>query len=151
VISFVGDGSYLMMNSDLYSSVLAGHKLIVIVCDNGGFAVIHRLQVGQGGAGYNNLLEDTRHRELVRVDFAAHARAMGCEAETVSSISELEAAFGRARASERTYLIALRTSPSEWTEGGIFWEVGVPTVSDRAGVRDARQAVDEGKKAQRLV
>ena len=50
VISFVGDGSYLMMNSDLYSSVLAGHKLIVIVCDNGGFAVIHRLQTGQGGA-----------------------------------------------------------------------------------------------------
>jgi 3D-(3,5/4)-trihydroxycyclohexane-1,2-dione acylhydrolase (decyclizing) len=151
VISFVGDGSYLMMNSDLYSSVLAGHKLIVIVCDNGGFAVIHRLQVGQGGAGYNNLLEDTRHRELVRVDFAAHARAMGCEAETVSSIAELEAAFGRARASERTYVIALRTSPSEWTEGGIFWEVGVPEVSDRAAVGIARELMDEGKKAQRLV
>ncbi|HWM19369.1 MAG TPA: 3D-(3,5/4)-trihydroxycyclohexane-1,2-dione acylhydrolase (decyclizing) [Ilumatobacteraceae bacterium] len=151
VISFVGDGSYLMMNSDLYSSVLAGHKLIVIVCDNGGFAVIHRLQVGQGGAGYNNLLEDTRHRELVRVDFAANARSMGCEAETVSSIAELEAAFGRARASERTYVIALQTSPSEWTEGGIFWEVGVPEVSDRTQVRDARQAMDDGKKAQRLV
>ena len=74
VISFVGDGSYMMMNSDLYWSVLAGHKLIVIVCDNGGFAVINRLQVNQGGAGYNNLLEDIRHRELVRVDFAAHAR-----------------------------------------------------------------------------
>ncbi len=77
VISFVGDGSYLMMNSDLFSSVLAGHKLIVIVCDNGGFAVIHRLQVNQGGVGYNNLLEDTRHRELVRVDFAAHASGDG--------------------------------------------------------------------------
>ena len=50
VIVFVGDGSYLMMNSDLYSSVLTGHKLIVIVCDNGGFAVINRLQVNQGGA-----------------------------------------------------------------------------------------------------
>ena len=78
--------------------MLAGHKLIVIVCDNGGFAVIHRLQVNQGGVGYNNLLEDTRHRELVRVDFAAHAAAMGCETETVTSIAELEAAFGRARA-----------------------------------------------------
>ena len=151
VISFLGDGSYLMMNSDLYSSVLAGHKLIVIVCDNGGYAVIHRLQVNQGGTGYNNLLEDTRHRELVRVDFAAHARAMGCEAETVSSIAELEAAFGRARASERTYVIALQTHPSEWTEGGIFWEVGVPEISDRAAVRDAREAMDQGKKAQRLV
>ncbi|MGH9133394.1 MAG: 3D-(3,5/4)-trihydroxycyclohexane-1,2-dione acylhydrolase (decyclizing) [Ilumatobacteraceae bacterium] len=151
VVSFVGDGSYLMMNSDLYSSVLTGHKLIVIVCDNGGFAVIHRLQVAQGGAGFNNQLEDTRHAELVRVDFAAHARAMGCEAETVTSIAELEAAFGRARQAERTYVIALRTSPSEWTEGGIFWEVGVPEVSDRTAVRDARAAMDEGKKAQRLV
>ena len=84
MISFVGDGSYLMMNSDLYSSVLSGHKLIVIVCDNGGFAVINRLQVNQGGCRYNNQLEDTRHRELVRVDFAAHAAAMGCDAETVS-------------------------------------------------------------------
>jgi 3D-(3,5/4)-trihydroxycyclohexane-1,2-dione acylhydrolase (decyclizing) len=151
VISFVGDGSYLMMNSDLYSSVLAGHKLIVIVCDNGGFAVINRLQVNQGGVGYNNLLEDTRHRDLVRVDFAAHASAMGCEAETVTSIAELEAAFGRARASDRTYVIALRTSPSDWTEGGIFWEVGVPEVSSRAEVLDARQMMDDGKKAQRLV
>jgi 3D-(3,5/4)-trihydroxycyclohexane-1,2-dione acylhydrolase (decyclizing) len=76
---------------------------------------------------------------------------MGCEAETVSSIAELEAAFGRARASERTYVIALRTSPSEWTEGGIFWEVGVPEVSDRAAVGIARELMDEGKKAQRLV
>jgi 3D-(3,5/4)-trihydroxycyclohexane-1,2-dione acylhydrolase (decyclizing) len=151
VISFVGDGSYLMMNSDLYSSVLAGHKLIVIVCDNGGFAVINRLQVNQGGVGYNNLLEDTRHRELVRVDFAGHARAMGCEAETVTSIAELEAAFGRARASDRTFVIALQTSPSDWTEGGIFWEVGVPEVSGRAEVLDARQMMDDGKKAQRLV
>jgi 3D-(3,5/4)-trihydroxycyclohexane-1,2-dione acylhydrolase (decyclizing) len=151
VISFVGDGSYLMMNSDLYSSVLAGHKLIVIVCDNGGFAVINRLQVNQGGVGYNNLLEDTRHSELVRVDFAGHARAMGCEAETVTSIAELEAAFGRARASDRTFVIALQTSPSDWTEGGIFWEVGVPEVSGRAEVLDARQMMDDGKKAQRLV
>ena len=117
VISFVGDGSYLMMNTDLYSSVLAGHKLIVIVCDNGGFAVIHRLQVNQGGAGFNNLLEDTRHRELVRVDFAAHARRWVASAETVSSIAELEAAFGRARASDRTYVIALQTEPERMDRG----------------------------------
>ena len=60
VIVFVGDGSYLMMNSDLYSSVLFGHKLIVVVCDNGGYAVINRLQVNQGGAPFNNLLADSR-------------------------------------------------------------------------------------------
>jgi 3D-(3,5/4)-trihydroxycyclohexane-1,2-dione acylhydrolase (decyclizing) len=155
VISFVGDGSYLMMNSDLYSSVLSGHKLIVIVCDNGGYAVIHRLQTGQGGGRFNNLLDDTRHvggtREPVHVDFAAHARAMGCAGEEVSTIAELEAAMDRARASSQTYVIALRTSPDDWTAGGAFWEVGVPEVSDRDSITAARAEIDRGKHAQRLV
>ncbi len=151
VVAFVGDGSYLMANSDLYSSVLSGHKLIVIVCDNGGFAVIHRLQIAQGGAGFNNLFADTRHEHLAAVDFAAHARAMGCAAETVTTIAEFESAFGRARASERTYVIAMRTSEDDWTEGGAFWEVGVPEVSDRPEVRAARQAMEAGMRGQRLV
>lgn len=151
VIVFVGDGSYLMMNADLYSSVLSGHKLIVIVCDNGGFAVIHRLQTGQGGAGYNNLIRDTNNAGEVYVDFADHARAMGCEAETVSTIAELDAAFERARAADRTYVIAMKTSDHDWTEGGTFWEVGVPEVSNRQTVRDARAEMDHGKQSQRLV
>ena len=108
-----------MMNSDLYSSVLSGHKLIVIVCDNGGFAVINRLQINQGGEPFNNQLEDTRHRELVCVDFAAHAAAMGCNSRDGARRShELEAAFERARHSDRTYVIALQTDPNSWTEGG---------------------------------
>ncbi len=93
VITFVGDGSYMMMNSDLYSSVLSGHKLIVIVCDNGGFAVINRLQLNQGGEPFNNLIENARHHELVYVDFAAHAAAMGCNSERVATVHELEAAL----------------------------------------------------------
>jgi 3D-(3,5/4)-trihydroxycyclohexane-1,2-dione acylhydrolase (decyclizing) len=150
VIVFVGDGSYLMMNSDLYSSVLTGHKLIVVVCDNGGFAVINRLQVNQGGRPFNNMFKDSRVKEVVDIDFAAHAASMGCLAETVHSIPELEAAFGRARAADQTYVIALRTHPNSWTEGGVFWEVAVPEVSDRAEVRAARAAMDEGKAAQRV-
>lgn len=151
VVVFVGDGSYLMMNSDLYSSVLAGHKLIVIVCDNGGYAVIHRLQTGQGGAGYNNLISDTRNAGEMYVDFAAHARSMGCEAETVSTIAELEAAFERARAADRTYVIAMKTSDDDWTEGGVFWEVGVPEVSNRQSVLAAKAEMVQGKQAQRLL
>ena len=114
VIVFLGDGSYMMMNSDLYSSVLTGHKLIVIVCDNGGFAVIHRLQVNQGGAGYNNLFTDTRHKELVDIDFAAHARSMGCEAETVTTVAELEAAFER-RARGRAHVRDRASRPHRTT------------------------------------
>ena len=85
VIVFVGDGSYLMMNSDLYSSVLAGPPMIVVVCDNGGYAVIDRLQVNQGGESFNNLLADSRTvGDVVPVDFAAHAASMGCTARRVA-------------------------------------------------------------------
>jgi 3D-(3,5/4)-trihydroxycyclohexane-1,2-dione acylhydrolase (decyclizing) len=150
VIVFVGDGSYLMMNSDLYSSVLSGHKLIVIVCDNGGFAVINRLQVNQGGSPFNNLIADAKVQDVVAVDFAAHAAAMGCRAESVATVAELEAAFARAREADRTTVIAIRTSAYDWTEGGTFWEVGVPEVSDRDGVRAAREAMDAGKREQRV-
>jgi 3D-(3,5/4)-trihydroxycyclohexane-1,2-dione acylhydrolase (decyclizing) len=149
VIVFVGDGSTMMMNSDLYSSVLSGHKLIVIVCDNGGFAVINRLQVGQGGRPFNNLIADSKIVEEVRVDFAGLAAAQGCESETVNSIGELEEAMVRARAADRTYVIALRTHQNSWTEGGSFWEVGVPEVSDRPEVLEARAAMDAGKADQR--
>jgi 3D-(3,5/4)-trihydroxycyclohexane-1,2-dione acylhydrolase (decyclizing) len=150
VIVFVGDGSYLMMNSDLYSSVLSGHKLIVIVCDNGGFAVINRLQVNQGGAPFNNLIADSKVQEVVAVDFAAHAAAMGCRSEKVQTVAELEAAMERARASDRTYVIAIDTSAHDWTGGGAFWEVGVPEVSTRPSVVAAREAMDAGKAAQRV-
>ncbi|WP_419926063.1 3D-(3,5/4)-trihydroxycyclohexane-1,2-dione acylhydrolase (decyclizing) [Candidatus Poriferisocius sp.] len=150
VVVLVGDGSYLMMNSDLYSTVLTGHKLIVIVCDNGGYAVINRLQLAQGGVPFNNLIADSRVQEATAVDFAAHAESMGCEAETVTSIAELEAAFGRARASDRTYVIALNTNAYRWTEGGSFWEVGVPEVSASPDVRAARAAMDADKAAQRV-
>ena len=150
VVVLVGDGSYLMMNSDLYSTVLTGHKLIVIVADNGGYAVIDRLQVNQGGAPFNNLFADCRTERLVGVDFAAHAASMGCEAETVHTIAELESAIARARACDRTYVIALKTHPHRWTEGGSFWEVGVPEVSSRESVRQARAAMDAARDSQRV-
>jgi 3D-(3,5/4)-trihydroxycyclohexane-1,2-dione acylhydrolase (decyclizing) len=75
---------------------------------------------------------------------------MGCHAETVTDIAELEAAFLRARDADRTTVIALRTDAYSWTEGGAFWEVGVPEVSDRPEVIAARAAVDAGKTDQRV-
>ena len=150
VIVFVGDGSTMMMNSDLYSSVISGHKMIVIICDNGGYAVINRLQVNQGGVPFNNLLDDCKGPNVdVRVDFEMLARAQGCRAETVSTVSELEAAMVRARASDRTYVIALQTHPYRWTEGGTYWEVGVPEVSDRSDVVAAHADMFSGKSNQR--
>jgi 3D-(3,5/4)-trihydroxycyclohexane-1,2-dione acylhydrolase (decyclizing) len=150
VVVFVGDGSYLMMNSDIYSSVLTGHKLIVVVCDNGGFAVIDRLQTFKGTPSFNNLIKDCRIVNEVAVDFAKHAEAMGAMAESVSSIAELEEAFRRAKQADRTYVIAIRTHPSQWTPGDAWWDVGVPEVSARDSVRKARGDHDEGKRKQRI-
>ena len=150
VIVFTGDGSYLMLNSDIYSSVLTGHKLIVVVCDNGGFAVINRLQNFKGNKSFNNLLADCRVSNLVAVDFAKHAESMGAIAETVESVAELEAAFGRAKAADRTYVIAIKTDPHEWTPGDAWWDVGVPAVSERAEIRQAAKDHEAARGHQRV-
>ena len=68
-----------MMNSDIYSTVMTGQKVIFMVCDNGGYAVINRLQVNTGGAEFNNLLCTTRHERYVQVDFVKHAESMGAD------------------------------------------------------------------------
>jgi 3D-(3,5/4)-trihydroxycyclohexane-1,2-dione acylhydrolase (decyclizing) len=145
VIAFVGDGSYLMLNSELYSSVQTRQKLIVVVCDNGGFAVIDRLQTGQGGRSFNNMFE-----EPIRVDWAAHARSLGCEGIAVGSITELEQAFEHARGADRTTVIAIEVAPDAWTPGGAFWEVGVAEVSKREEISAAHERLLEGKSRQRV-
>jgi 3D-(3,5/4)-trihydroxycyclohexane-1,2-dione acylhydrolase (decyclizing) len=147
---FVGDGSYLMMNSDIYSSVLSGHKMTVIVCDNGGFAVIDRLQVNQGGASFNNLIKDSNVVAPFSVDFAAHAASMGAHVETVADVDSLNAALKRARKIDKTVVISIRTDPHTWTGGGAFWEVGVPQVSPRKSVNKAFEAMQAGKQQQRV-
>lgn len=150
VISFCGDGSYLMANSDVYSSVLSGHKFILVLCDNGGYAVINRLQEFKGGAPFNNLLEHSRRKELVYVDFVKHAESMGARAEEVASLEELEGALGRARAADRTTVIVTKTDPYTWTGGDAWWDVGVPEVSDREEVRVAKAQHEAERKHQRV-
>ncbi len=152
VFVMVGDGSYLMMNSEIYSSVLTGHKLIVVVCDNGGFAVIDRLQRAKGIPSFNNQLEDCRHGgELVRVDFAAHARAMGAIGLRARGIGELEDALQQAAAADRTTVIHVEVAAHDWTEGnGAWWECGTPEVSARPEVREALAQHRAGKARQRL-
>ncbi len=150
VIVFVGDGAYLMLNSDVYSSVLTGHKMIIILCDNGGFGVINRLQNFKGSTSFNNLLEDSKVEHLEYVDFVQHAKSMGALGEQVESISELEAAFKRAKAACRTYLISIKVQQHQWTPGDAWWDVGVPEVSQRKEVRQARTDHSEGQKKQRI-
>jgi 3D-(3,5/4)-trihydroxycyclohexane-1,2-dione acylhydrolase (decyclizing) len=152
VIVMLGDGSYLMLNAEIATSVMLGHKLIVIVLDNRGFGCINRLQQACGGAPFNNMLDDCLHGPdgAPAIDFAAHARAMGAHAEHVHSIAELEQALQRARASTRTYVIAIDTDHRRTTaEGGSWWEVAVPEVSEREAVQQARHDYDIAKQQQR--
>ncbi len=145
VYAMVGDGSYLMLNSEMYSSVLSGRKFVLVVCDNEGFAVIERLQLAQGGASYNNMLRDSRGPgSEVRVDFRAHAQAMGALTHEVHDLDELRSALAQARAADRTTVIVTKVRAQDLTPGGAFWEVGVPEVSDRPEVGTARTVMDEG-------
>jgi 3D-(3,5/4)-trihydroxycyclohexane-1,2-dione acylhydrolase (decyclizing) len=140
IVVMVGDGSYLMMNSELATSVMMGRKLIVALLDNRGFGCINRLQQATGSPGFNNLLADAQHETLPEIDFAAHARSLGAAAEKVATIGEFETAMKRAQASDRTYVVVIDTDPLKTTEaGGWWWDVAVPAVSDRPQVNAARQ------------
>ena len=152
VISFVGDGSYLLQNSDIYSSVITNHKLIIIVCDNGGHAVINRLQLFKGGKEFNCQLDSSKNTNLVDVNFAKHAESLGAIGEEVSSIADLEKAFERAKKSKKTYVISIKTHAYQWLEGSAYWEsptLELPTTKEnkkaleehRAGKSKQRQGV----------
>ena len=152
VIVMVGDGSYLMMNSEIATSVMLGIKLTIVVQDNRGYACIHRLQVASGVPGFNNLFADcvAGDNGAPLIDFAAHARSLGANAEHVDSIDALSEALIRARAATKTSVVVIDTDPLRSTEaGGWWWEVGVPEVSDAESVNKARAGWEAGKRSQR--
>ncbi|UTW12722.1 3D-(3,5/4)-trihydroxycyclohexane-1,2-dione acylhydrolase (decyclizing) [Marinobacterium rhizophilum] len=151
VFVMVGDGSYLMLNSEIATSVMLGQKIVMVVLDNRGYGCIHRLQQFCGGPGFNNMLDDCRSVEAgaPKTDFAAHARALGASAEKVGNIQQLEAALERAKASPISYLITLDTDVvNAAEEGGSWWDVAVPEVSPREQVMEARRRYEALKARQ---
>ncbi|MGK5013550.1 3D-(3,5/4)-trihydroxycyclohexane-1,2-dione acylhydrolase (decyclizing) [Janthinobacterium sp. MDB2-8] len=146
VIVMVGDGSYLMMNSEIATSVMLDKKLIIVVLDNRGYGCINRLQQACGNASFNNMLPDS----APVIDFALHAQSLGALSEHVGNIAELEQAMLRARAASRTYLICINTDDTRTTEeGGCWWEVAVPEVSTQPGVQLARARYETDRLKQR--
>jgi 3D-(3,5/4)-trihydroxycyclohexane-1,2-dione acylhydrolase (decyclizing) len=122
--------------------VLSGHKMIVIVCDNGGYAVISRLQQFKGVPGFNNLLSDCRiqnPQSPLHVDFAAHAASMGAAARKCENLAELEAALEWAKSNDRTTVLSIVTDAYSWVPGDADWDVGVPEISKRDSVKAARE------------
>ncbi len=152
VVVMVGDGSYMMMNSELATSVMLGQKLTVVLLDNRGYGCINRLQMACGGANFNNLLQDCRQEVAPNIDFVAHARAMGAEAEKVDSIADLEAALERTKTNTRTTVILIDTHPLITTEaGGHWWDVAVPETSERSEVSEARARYEDKRAFQRAL
>lgn len=151
VFVLLGDGSYLMMNSEIATSVLMGRKLIIVVLDNRGFGCIDRLQQACGGAPFNNLFASVRaDGEVPSIDFAAHAASLGARAEKVAGLADLEAALERAKAADRTSVVVIETDPAAATAaGGAWWDVAVPEVSERPEVQAARQAYEAATRRQR--
>jgi len=149
VYVLVGDGSYLMLNSELATSVSLGHKLVVIVVNNRGFACINRLQKSTGGASFNNLWAD--QSAAAEIDFAAHAASLGAISEKVDSIDQLQRALQRASQSPRSHVIVIDADPLVATaEGGAWWDVAIPEVSSRGEVDAARAASLGQRKNRRL-
>lgn len=151
VVVMLGDGSYLMLNSEIATSVMLGLKLTIVLLDNRGFGCINRLQNATGSESFNNLLKDARHETLPAIDFVAHAASLGAIATKAASIAELETALAQAKANSRTTVVVIDTDPLLSTAaGGAWWDVAVPEVSERAQVREARANYDTSRKRQRV-
>jgi 3D-(3,5/4)-trihydroxycyclohexane-1,2-dione acylhydrolase (decyclizing) len=153
-IVLVGDGSYLMQNVDVYSSVLTGQKVIFVVCDNGGFAVIDKLQRNVGHASFNNLLQDCHRPQAAtaapaRVDFVQHARAMGAAALKVDSVGALERALVSARQRNCTVVIVVDIDPTQWSSCDCWWDVGLPAITHSEAHAQAVDAWRMGQAQQR--
>ena len=152
VICMLGDGSYMMANSELATAVMMGVPFTVVITDNRGYGCINRLQKGTGGAGFNNLLDESYHVNPSHIDFTAHAASMGAHAVKVATIAELEAALVAAKGAKIPQVIVIDTDPWPGTpEGGTWWDVGIPEVSPRAEVNAARATYEAMQKNQRLV
>ncbi len=143
VICFTGDGTYMMANSEMATAAMMGISFTVVVTDNRGFGCINRLQMGTGGAEFNNLLDHAVHENPSAIDFAAHAAAMGATSVKVSSIAELEEALAKRAEVKGPYVVVIDTDPYPSTEyGGTWWEVAVPEVSIRPEVNEKRVAYE---------
>lgn len=147
----LGDGSYMMANSELATAAMLRLPITLVITDNRGFGCINRLQMATGGAEFNNLYAHANVEEQPRIDFAAHAAAMGATSVKAASIAELEAALARRGTVNGPYVVVIDTDPYPSTpHGGSWWEVAVPDVSVRPSVEEASRKYRKALHMQRV-
>jgi 3D-(3,5/4)-trihydroxycyclohexane-1,2-dione acylhydrolase (decyclizing) len=140
VVVLVGDGSYLMMNSEIATSIALRQKLLIVVLDNRGYGCINRLQTSLGGLCKTNLIQSSypQANDAPDIDLDQHAASLGAQAEKIASLGELDAALERARQATRTAVVVVETDPLPSTAaGGAWWDVPVAEVSDSKAVQAA--------------
>ncbi len=144
VICFVGDGSYMMANSELATAVMRRVPFTVVLTDNRGFGCINRLQIGCGGAEFNNMYKDSNVAAQPEIDFVAHASAMGAHAEKAADIADLEAKIVAARTRDIPSVIVIDTEAVSGTgAGGHWWDVAVPQAGGPERLEKARERYTE--------
>lgn len=153
VVCFVGDGSYMMANSELATAVMRRVPFTVVLTDNRGYGCINRLQMGTGGEQFNNLYKDCRVEQQPDIDFVAHAASMGAHAIKATSIADLEAQITAAKGRDIPTVIVIDTDPMHGpgeAGGSHWWDVAIPEVSNRAEVNEARKAYEQNIAQQRV-
>jgi 3D-(3,5/4)-trihydroxycyclohexane-1,2-dione acylhydrolase (decyclizing) len=158
VFAIVGDGSYLMLHSELVTSLQEGRKITVLLFNNNGFQCIHQLQKSQGSDGFGN---EFRYRSAATgrltggympIDFAAHARSLGAKAYKATTAAELKEALGQAKRESISTLIEIPVVPGTGTTGyESWWQVGVPEVSASGSVLKAHREMEARTRDIRLI
>ncbi|TDL91574.1 3D-(3,5/4)-trihydroxycyclohexane-1,2-dione acylhydrolase (decyclizing) [Vibrio vulnificus] len=150
VYALVGDGSYLMLHSELVTSIQENKKITVLLLDNNGFQCIHNLQRGQGSNGFGNEFryrsegDNKLNGEYLEIDFAANARSMGAKGYTVRTLEELQDALEKAKQETVSTLIDIKVLPGTCTTGyESWWRLGVAEVSTDEKVQKAHKAMEE--------
>ena len=143
VVVMVGDGSWLMMSSEVVTSIQEGVRLTVVLIDNHGFGSIGGLSRSLGSEGFGTAY-------AVDLDLAANARSLGAVGVRVESIDELSAALAQARSADRTTVIVVECDPTR-SVGSYesWWDVAVAEVSDMPAVQEARAEADIKRASER--
>ncbi|MEJ7839328.1 MAG: 3D-(3,5/4)-trihydroxycyclohexane-1,2-dione acylhydrolase (decyclizing), partial [Thermomicrobiales bacterium] len=154
----VGDGSYLMLHTEIVTSIQEGLKLTIILVDNGGFQCIRGLQMESGSPSfgnelrYRNVASDRLDGEFVPVDFVRNAESLGAVAISTDTIAKFLQALEHAKSLDRTVLIYIRADSETRVPGfGGWWDVPIAEVSSETGVNEAKRAYDETRQHQRYL
>lgn len=137
VYSFVGDGSFLMMHSELITALQYNQKINILLFDNSGFGCINNLQMGHGSGSYFTEFR-THDNQILNIDYAKVAEGYGAKVYRANTVEELKAALEDAKKQETSTLVEMKVLPKTMTEGyESWWNVGVAEVSESEKVQKA--------------